>query len=394
MPDYPYATIHQMIHGDSTAMKEITDQSIDLVVTSPPYPMIQMWDAIFSAQDQEIGNLLERGYGLKAYERMHVILDKVWAECFRVMKSGAILCINIGDATRSIDGEFSLYPNHARILSSLTDLGFSILPEILWRKQTNAPNKFMGSGMLPGGAYVTLEHEFILVARKGGKREFKGVEKQNRQNSAYFWEERNTWFSDVWMDLKGARQEIGEKNLRERSAAFPFELPFRLINMYSAKGDAVLDPFGGLGTTILAAMACGRNSIAYEQDEELSRVFSPEASNFTGFANKRQEERLARHVDFVLKRFEDKGAFRHKNTCYGFPVITGQEKELVLDGLTSLKKTGNGCFSAEHGLLEATEEKQDWTRLFDGNKKTAPKPKRLEKSKKSKSPLVQTSLFD
>ena len=104
--------------------------------------------------------------------------------------------------------------------------------------------------MYPGGAYVTLEHEYILILRKNGKRKFTTQpEKQNRRESAYFWEERNIWFSDIW-DLKGIRQDIQQKDIRTRSAAFPFELAYRLINMYSVFGDTILDPFLGTGTTI------------------------------------------------------------------------------------------------------------------------------------------------
>jgi DNA modification methylase len=119
-------------------------------------------------------------------------------------------------------------------------LGFSALPAILWRKQTNAPNKFMGSGMMPPGAYVTLEHEYILILRKGNKREFTSIkEKQNRRESAFFQEERNFWFSDVWMDLKGTTQNLFDNKATERSAAYPFELPYRLISMFSVKSDTV-----------------------------------------------------------------------------------------------------------------------------------------------------------
>src|SRR5690606_1592163 len=142
--------------------------------------------------------------------------------------------------------------------SAFIRLGFANMPNILWRKQTNAPNKFMGSGMLPAGAYVTLEHEWILVFRKAGKRTFRSeAEKKLRRESAFFWEERNTWFSDLW-DLKGVKQKITNSGSRDRSAAYPFELPYRLINMYSVKGDIVLDPFLGTGTTALAAMATER----------------------------------------------------------------------------------------------------------------------------------------
>ena len=121
--------------------------------------------------------------------------------------------------------------------------------------------------MLPAGAYVTLEHEYILILRKGTKREFnKAEERQNRRESAIFWEERNAWFSDVWMDVKGTGQELFKKATRSRSAAFPFEVAYRLINMFSVRGDTVLDPFLGTGTTTAAAMACGRHSLGFELD--------------------------------------------------------------------------------------------------------------------------------
>ena len=105
---------------------------------------------------------MDDGDGNSAFELMHRLFHNMWGEVFRVLKYGGIACINIGDATRTIHKHFRLYLNHARILSKCIELGFSNLPNIIWRKQTNAPNKFMGSGMLPPGAYVTLEHEYVL----------------------------------------------------------------------------------------------------------------------------------------------------------------------------------------------------------------------------------------
>ncbi|MBW1803357.1 MAG: site-specific DNA-methyltransferase, partial [Deltaproteobacteria bacterium] len=196
-------TSHQIIFSDSKNMGAIPDASVDLVVTSPPYPMIEMWDGVFSGQNPKIKKALINDDGPLAFELMHKELDPVWNETHRVLKRGGIVCINIGDATRTIGDDFALYPNHARILSHFFSSGFSSLPAILWRKQTNAPNKFMGSGMLAPGAYVTLEHEFVLILRKGGKRDFKNPdEKKLRRESAFFWEERNLWFSDIWFDLK------------------------------------------------------------------------------------------------------------------------------------------------------------------------------------------------
>ena len=212
-------TTHRIVFNNSIKMNEVSDCSIDLMITSPPYPMIEMWDEIFSKQNPAIGKALGEQEGNKAFEIMNKELDKVWKEVYRVLKDGGFACINIGNATRKIGDEFKLYSNHSRILEYCLKLGFSSLPEILWRKKTNAPNKFMGLGMLPAGAYVTLEHEHILVLRKGNKREFKTKEdKLRRQKSAFFWEERNVWFSDIWEDLMGAKQNNIDKKIREEAA--------------------------------------------------------------------------------------------------------------------------------------------------------------------------------
>src|SRR3989338_8311421 len=149
-----------MRYCSAAALSSIPDSSADLVVTSPPYPMIAMWDDIFAQQNPEIKAALEEKNGARAFELMHQELDKVWTELRRVLKKGGMACINIGNATRTIDGTFQVYNSHARILQHCTKMGFQSLPAIIWRKPTNAPNKFMGSGMLPPGAYVTMEHEF------------------------------------------------------------------------------------------------------------------------------------------------------------------------------------------------------------------------------------------
>jgi DNA modification methylase len=202
-------TEHRVLYGDARDLGVLPDGSVDLVVTSPPYPMIELWDGLFAALDPRIGEALARADGTAACAGMHRLLDEVWAEAFRVLKPGGIACLNVGDATRTLGGEFQLYANHARVLQACTDLGFRGLPDIVWRKATNAPTKFVGSGMHPAGAYVTLEHEWILVLRKGGLRRFTTAEeKQRRRRSCFFWEERNVWFSDLWA-LTGARQEAG-----------------------------------------------------------------------------------------------------------------------------------------------------------------------------------------
>ena len=322
-------TSHVVHVEDARSMSALESDSVELVVTSPPYPMIEMWDRTFRRQSEKVAAAMDEENGDQAFELMHQVLDRVWDEVVRILKPGGFACINIGDATRTIGKRFMLYPNHARILSYLYGKGLCPLPAVLWRKQTNAPNKFMGSGMLPAGAYVTLEHEYVLILRKGDKREFDiPSEKAERRKSALFWEERNQWFSDVWMDLKGARQAMQDKKVRERSGAFPFELPYRLINMYSVAGDTVLDPFLGAGTTTIAAMVAGRNSIGFELESEFIQEIRGSVDHMVAFGNQVITDRLARHTDFVKDRLAAGKAIKHQSTAYGFPVVTLQEKEI------------------------------------------------------------------
>ena len=211
------------------------------------------------------------------------------------------------------------------------NMGLTVLPEILWRKQTNAPNKFMGSGMLPPGAYVTLEHEHILILRKGKKRTFKQEEKTLRRQSAYFWEERNKWFSDIWEGLKGTGQKEIEGKIRERSGAYPFELAYRLINMFSLRADTVLDPFLGTGTTTTAAMVTSRNSVGIELDSNFKELLKEKFNDIVLFSHEILENRIFDHINFVQEKTEKKNGLKYKNKIYGFPVMTGQETDLIFD---------------------------------------------------------------
>lgn len=329
-------TNHTLYIGASQHMSQINDVSIDLVVTSPPYPMIEMWDEIMSEQNNEISSYIEKE-PMKAFELMHEELDKVWEECFRILKPGGFLCINIGDATRNINGNFALYNNHSRISKSCIDIGFIGLPNIIWRKQTNSPNKFMGSGMLPCGAYVTLEHEWILIFRKGDKRIFKTPNaKLNRMKSSFFWEERNVWFSDVW-EIKGTKQSLQKNNTRERSAAFPFEIPFRLINMFSQKGDTVLDPFLGTGTTMQAAILTGRNSCGYEIDSNFESIIRDGIKGLDiDICNSSIKKRFDNHKAFIESREQTGKEVKHFNKNLGYKVMTKQESEIELNYITSI----------------------------------------------------------
>lgn len=318
-------------------MGQLAAESVDLVVTSPPYPMIEMWDDIMARQNVEIKEALDAKEPRRAFELMHKELDKVWAECRRVLKSGAFLCINIGDATRTIDGNFALYNNNTRIIQACENLGFTNLPNILWRKATNAPNKFMGSGMLPCGAYVTLEHEWILIFRKGGKRQYATEsEKEARRASSFFWEERNVWFSDIW-EMTGVKQRIDNAPSRERNASFPIELPYRLINMYSQKGDVVLDPFAGLGTTAVASILCERSSVGYEIDPMLKPLLKQIIGSIkVDKANAIVNQRYMRHLNFIAEREKAGKEVKYFNHRIGCKVMTNQETDLVFHYLKSV----------------------------------------------------------
>lgn len=270
-------TTHTIVIGDSRSMQEIEDESIHLVVTSPPYPMIEMWDGLFRNLDEEIDRLWRRmeasdgdEYVRQIYDLMHRNLEMVWREVYRVLIPGGIACINIGDATRTIKGRFRIFPNHARTIEIFEKIGFVTLPYILWKKPTTKPRyrgkgAFLGSGMLPPNAYITLDCEYILIFRKGEPRKFKPHDPL-RYASKYTKNERNKWFTQIW-DVAGIRQDA--PLIERRVAAFPEEIPRRLIRMFSIIGDTVLDPFLGSGTTMKAAIDLARNSIGYEIDGSL-----------------------------------------------------------------------------------------------------------------------------
>lgn len=318
-------------------MDEIHRNSVDLVVTSPPYPMIRMWDGLFSSMNHAVGDALEAHEGMEAFELMHRELDPTWLELGRLVKDGGYVCINIGDATRKLGETFRLYPSHVRISDFMSRNGFDSLPGIVWHKPSNSPNKFMGSGMLPAGAYVTLEHEYILLFRKKGRREFSGSdEKELRRSSSYFWEERNRWFTDVWNDLKGSRQTMKDKNPRERSAAFPLELPLRMIYMYSVLGDTVLDPFLGTGTTTQAAIIAGRNSVGYEYDADLSGTIRERMVGSPEISAEHIHSRVMAHRDFV-SRYESRGGkFKFFNSQIQSPVKERSESFMTLYTVSSI----------------------------------------------------------
>lgn len=231
-------------YHSSNEMPELADESIHCVITSPPYPGIAKWDEDF----KELG-----GWD---WASQHTVLFQSFIQCERVLVPGGIACINIGDATRSVDKNFSCLPNYAMIVRSMLSLGFTPLIPIFWKKISNRPNAFLGSGFLPVNAYVSQDHEYIGIFRKGNKlRQFSPLEKACRIGSSFTKAERDLWFQQVW-NIKG-------KPGAKKDSGWPEEVPYRLMRMFSIIGDTILDPFCGSGEEELYDR-WNRNFVGYE----------------------------------------------------------------------------------------------------------------------------------
>jgi site-specific DNA-methyltransferase (cytosine-N4-specific) len=282
-------------------MLDVENESVHLMITSPPYPMIEMWDTQFRELDdhidsywheleEELNKTRRQELVSSIYDAMHDDLAEVWKETHRVLVDGGLACINIGDATRKVNGVFRLFPNHVRIVEQCEKIGFFTLPYILWKKPTTKPKykgkgAFLGSGMLPPNAYVTLDCEFILIFRKGGPRQFTSKD-PTRYASKYTKQERDKWFTQIW-DVIGMKQYLSE--VERRVAAFPEEIPSRLVRMFSVAGDTVLDPFLGTGTTLKVASELGRNTIGYEIERKFRSLIERRLNVARGRKSAKQE---------------------------------------------------------------------------------------------------------
>ena len=248
-------TWHKIIIGDSRYMKEVANESIHLIITSPPY-----W------QLKDYGNGKQIGFN-DSYEDYINNLNLVWNECHRVLHKGCRLCINIGDQfARSVYyGRYKVIPIRTEIIKFCESVGFDYMGAVIWQKVTTCHTTggatVMGSFPYPRSGILKLDYEFILVLKKYGRQP--KVSKEIKEQSKLTQEEWNQYFTGHW-NFPGEKQD---KHL----AMFPEELPRRLIKMFSFVTDIVLDPFLGSGTTSLAAKNLRRNSIGYE----INKTFLP-----------------------------------------------------------------------------------------------------------------------
>ncbi len=249
-------TIHKIIIGDSRHMREVSDESVHLIITSPPY-----W------QLKDYGNGIQIGFN-DTYEDYINNLNLVWKECHRILHKGCRLCINIGDQfARSVYyGRYKVIPIRTEIIKFCESIGFDYMGAVIWQKVTTCHTTggatVMGSYPYPRSGILKLDYEFILILKKHGQTP--KVSKEIKNKSKLTQEEWNQYFSGHW-NFPGEKQE---KHL----AMFPEELPRRLIKMFSFVGDIVLDPFIGSGTTSLVAKNLNRNSIGYEINEAFLQV--------------------------------------------------------------------------------------------------------------------------
>lgn len=240
--------------ADSRNMAEVADESVDLIVTSPPYWHIK-----------DYGVEGQIGYGQTLHEYL-LDLSRVWRECWRVLKPGRRLCINIGDqfARAVIYGRYKVIPLHAEIIAQCETIGFDYMGAIVWRKKTTMRTTggavVMGSFPYPPNGIVELDYEFILLFKKPER----DTERKTQSRTPTEIKEASKLTRDEWKEFFSGHWEFAGERQVMHEAMFPEELPRRLIRMFSFVGETVLDPFLGSGTTVKVALELGRNAIGYE----------------------------------------------------------------------------------------------------------------------------------
>lgn len=253
-------TNHRLILGDARVLSRIASSSVHLAITSPPYWNLKK----YNDNESQLGHI-------DSYEDFLSELEKVWREVYRVLVPGGRLVCVVGDVCQSRRkfGRHVVMPLHSDICVQCRKIGFDNLNPIIWHKIANASyevengNGFLGKPFEPNGI-VKNDIEFILMQRKPGG--YRKPTDAQRKSSMIPKNVYSKWFSQIW--------RLGGASTKKHPAPFPLELAHRLVCMFSFVGDTVLDPFAGTGTTSLAALQSGRNSVAVEIDPEYYRMMS------------------------------------------------------------------------------------------------------------------------
>lgn len=252
------ATTHRLINGDSRDLSFLEDDSVHLVVTSPPYWNLKR----YNEHPDQLGHVQE-------YDEFLAELEKVWRHVYRILVPGGRLVCVVGDVcvARRHFGRHLVFPLHADICVICRRIGFDNLNPIIWHKIANASyevsngSKFLGKPYEPN-AIIKNDMEFILMQRKPGG--YRQPSLLQREKSRIDKEQFDRWFQQIW-NITGA-------STRNHPAPFPLELAMRLVRMFSFVEDTVLDPFCGSGTTMVAALRLGRHSIGVDIDPEYCRM--------------------------------------------------------------------------------------------------------------------------
>jgi DNA modification methylase len=249
-------TSHELILNDSRAASHLPENSIHLVVTSPPYWTLKR----YNESDDQLGHVVD-------YDAFVEALDAVWTHCYRALVPGGRLVVNVGDvclSRKKNNGRHTVVPLHATIQEHCKRIGFDNLAPIIWHKIANANYEVSGGGGFLGKPYepnavIKNDIEFVLMQRKPGG--YRSPTQQERLLSVISAENYQLWFRQIWSDLRGT-------STAKHPAPYPVEFAERLVRMFSFVGDIVLDPFMGTGSTNIACARWGRDSIGIEVDPE------------------------------------------------------------------------------------------------------------------------------
>lgn len=255
------ATRHRLHLGDARDLSWIPDRSVHLVVTSPPYWTLKKYET----RNGQLGDI-------EKYDAFLAELAKVWEHCSRVLVEGGRICCVVGDVCipRRRDGHHRVMPLHADIQVGARKLGLDCLTPILWHKIANGVTEVQGNGAgfygkpYQPGAVVKNDVEYVLFLRKHG--EYRKTTMLQKALSLLAKEEMQSWFRSFWTDIRGASTRTGHP------APYPVELAERLIRMFSFAGDTILDPFLGTGSTTIAAIRTGRNSVGNEIEPKYLKI--------------------------------------------------------------------------------------------------------------------------